>query len=148
MRGIVSGLALSPSVSRSLRTHRRFPLRCHEHDTEGTMVSSAAARDRFYRTIEPLLGAEQADFLMDNLPPGGWDEVATKTDLADLRAEMRTGFADLRALMSEMVTRAEMSEQLRLHVDARVGEISRWWIFPCMGMQAATIAGVIAAVRL
>ena len=116
------------------------------------MVTSAAARDRFYRTIEPLLGAEQADFLMDNLPPGGWDEVATKdlvrTEIAELRAEMREGFAEMRASFSELVTRAEMSEQLKLHVDARVGEISRWWIFSCMGMQAATIAGVIAAVRL
>jgi hypothetical protein len=126
------------------------------------MVSSAAARDRFYRTIEPLLGTEQAEFLMDNLPPGGWDEVATKTDLlgvrgelGELRAEMREGRAEMREFRAEMrermadfVTRDELADQLRLHVDARVGEISRWWIFSCMGMQAATIAGVIAAVRL
>jgi hypothetical protein len=116
------------------------------------MVTSAAARDRFYRTIEPLLGPEQADFLMDNLPPGGWDEVATKSDLhteiGALRAEMREGFADMRERFADVVTRAELDQQLRLHVDARVGEISRWWIFSCMGMQAATIAGVIAAVRL
>lgn len=94
-----------------------------------------------HRTIEPLLGEEQAEFLMDNLPPGGWAEVATKTDLRELRAEMRSGFA-------EMVTKSDLAEQLRLHVDARVGAISRWWVFSCMGMQAATIAGVIAAVRL
>jgi hypothetical protein len=116
------------------------------------MVTSAAARDRFYRTIEPLLGAEQADFLMDNLPPGGWDEVATKdlvrTEIGELRAEMREGFAEMRTRFAEMATKAELGEQLRLHVDARVGEVSRWWVFSCMGMQAATIAGVIAAVRL
>ena len=98
------------------------------------MATSAAARDRSYRTIEPLLGAEQADFLMDALPLGRWDELATKVDLAELRADM--------------VTKADLAEQLRLHVDARVGEISRWWVFSCIGMQAATIAGVIAAVRL
>ena len=45
-------------------------------------------------------------------------------------------------------TRDELADQLRLHVDARVGEILRWWIFSTMAMQAATIAGVIAAVRL
>lgn len=105
------------------------------------MVSSAAARDRFYRTIEPLVGAEQADWLMDQLRPGGWDDVATKADLRELRAEMRDGFA-------QCVTKTDLAEQLRLHVDARVGEISRWWMFSCMAMQAATIAGVIAAVRL
>jgi hypothetical protein len=109
------------------------------------MVTSAAARDRFDRTIKPLLGDEAADFLLDALPPMSWDEVATKSDLAELRAEMRHGFAELRA---EMVTKADLAEQLRLHVDARVGEISRWWIFSCMGMQAATVAGVVAAVRL
>ena len=127
------------------------------------MVSSAAARDRFYRTIEPLLGAEQADFLMDVLPPLDWGEVATKADIGDLRVELRSEMREMRAEMREMhaelraemregfatfVTKTELGEQLRLHVDARVGEISRWWMFSCMGMQAATIAGVIAAVRL
>jgi hypothetical protein len=116
------------------------------------MVSSAAARDRFYRTIEPLLGAEQADFLMDALPPLDWGEIATKSDLGDLgaglRAEMREMRAEMREAFATFVTKAELGEQLRLHVDARVGEISRWWMFSCMGMQAATIAGVIAAVRL
>jgi len=116
------------------------------------MVSGAAARDRFYRTIHPILGGEAADFLMDALPPMAWDEVATKSDLrteiGELRAEMRAEFAEMRSMMSRFVTREELGEQLRLHVDARVGEISRWWIFSAMGMQAATIAGVIAAVRL
>lgn len=112
------------------------------------MVSSAAARDRIYRTIEPLLGAEQADFLMDALPPLDWGDVATKSDIGDLRAEMREMRAEMREGFATFVTKAELGEQLRLHVDARVGEISRWWIFSCMGMQAATIAGVIAAVRL
>lgn len=123
------------------------------------MVSSAAARDRFYRTIEPLLGAEQADFLMDALPPMDWGEIATKSDLGDLRAEMREMRAEMREMHAELraemregfatfVTKTELAEQLRLHIDARVGEISRWWVFSCMGMQAATIAGVIAAVRL
>jgi hypothetical protein len=112
------------------------------------MVSSAAARDRFSRTIEPLVGAEQADWLMDNLPPGGWDDVATKTELRELRTEMRQGFAGLRELLAQMVTRAELSEQLKLHVDASVGRMNRSWLFSCMALQAATIAGVLAAVRL
>ena len=46
------------------------------------------------------------------------------------------------------VTKTELAEQLRPHGDVRVGEISRGWMFSCMGMQAATIAGVLAAVRL
>jgi hypothetical protein len=98
------------------------------------MEFSAIQRDRLYRKLEPLVGAEEADYLMSVLPPGGWAEVATKTDLRELRAEM--------------ITREYLDQQLRLHVDARVGEISRLWFFGAMAMQAATIGGIIAAIRL
>ena len=87
-------------------------------------------------------------------------DLATKDfvrqEIRELRAEMRTEFAEMRAdpldkirsTMSGLVTREDLSEQLRLHVDARVGALGRSWMFATMGMQAATIAGVIAAVRL
>ena len=127
------------------------------------MVTSASARDRFYRKIESLLGPEDAEFLMDALPAAGWADLATRSDLRDVRSELRTEIAELRSelktemaeLRAEMregfartLSRDELGELLRLHVDARVGAIARWWMFSAMGMQAATIAGVIAAVRL
>lgn len=134
------------------------------------MVTSASARDRFYRKIESLLGPEDDGFLMDALPPAGWADVATRSDVRDVRsellgvrselraeiktemAELRSDTADLRAEMREgfarTVSRDELGELLRLHVDARVGAVSRWWLFSTMGMQAATIAGVLAALRL
>ena len=64
-----------------------------------------------------------------------------EAEIAAFRAEMRQGFA-------RVVTRDELGDQLRLHIDASVGAMSRRWFFSAMGMQAATIAGVIAAVRL
>ena len=123
------------------------------------MVSSASARDRFYRKIESVLGPEDAEFLMDALPPAGWADVATRSDLHDVRSELKTDMAELRSEFAELraemregfarcVTRDELGELLRLHVDASMSRVSRWWIFSAMGMQAATIAGVIAAVRL
>ena len=113
------------------------------------MEFSAIARDRLYRKLEPLVGAEEADYLMASLPPGGWDEVATKSDLRELRSELKAEIAEFRAEMrSEMVTRTELRDQLQLHVDARIGAISRTWFFGTMAMQAATIAGIIAAIRL
>ena len=145
------------------------------------MATSASARHHLFRTLESVLGDEDAATLMDHLPEGGWDEVATKsdlrglgselrsemtelrselktdiaelrselkTDIAEVRSELKTDIAELRTSMGGLVTKADLAEQLRLHVDARVGEISRWWMFSCIGMQAATIAGVIAAVRL
>ena len=123
------------------------------------MVVSASARNRLFNRLREQYGDDDAGTLMDLLPPGGWDDVATKADLAatradlrEVRAELRAEIHELRAEMHEgfarMVTRDELAEQLRLHVDARVGQISRWWLFSTMAMQAATIAGVIAAVRL
>lgn len=127
------------------------------------MVSGAAARDRFYRKIQPLVGDEEAEWLMGRLSEDEVTDLATKDfvrqEIRELRAEMRTEFAEtraemtelraeLRATMSSFVTREELSEQLRLHVDARIGALGRSWMFATMGMQAATIAGVIAAVRL
>ena len=73
--------------------------------------------------------------------PSKADIADVRVEIAELRAEMREGFA-------RTITRDELSEVLRLHVDARVGAISRWWMFSTMAMQAATIAGVAAAVRL
>lgn len=134
------------------------------------MAVSASARDRFYRKIESLLGPDDAEYLMAALPPDGWDEVATKTDVRELGASLRTEMAELRAdtaelkselkidlaeiradmagMRADMVTRSDLGELLRLHIDGRVGAISRWWLFATMGMQAATIGGVVAAVRL
>ena len=127
------------------------------------MVVSASARNRLFNTLRERLGDADADTLMDSLPPGGWDDVATKTDLksevAQLRAEARTTRSELKAEIAELraemregfaktVSRDELGEVLRLHVDARVGAISRGWLFSTMARQAATIAGVIAAVRL
>jgi len=116
------------------------------------MVSGAAARDRFYRKIQPLVGDEEAEWLMGRLAEDEVTELATKDfvrqEIRELRADMAEFRAEMRTTMNAFVTREELGEQLRLHVDARVGELGRRWLFATMGMQAATIAGVIAAVRV
>jgi hypothetical protein len=42
-----------------------------------------------YERLEEVLGARAADALMEHLPPVGWGDVATKSDLAlmDLRLD-------------------------------------------------------------
>lgn len=122
------------------------------------MTTGASARDHVYRQLEELLGADGASYLMDRLPAGA-DDLATRSDVAvlrgetaELRGDLRTEMAGLRGeladIRAEMVTRAELAELLRLHVDASVGATSRWWLTASMGMQATTIAAVVAALRL
>lgn len=52
-----------------------------------TAITERARRD-LYEHAEGTWGKETADTLMAHLPPVGWADVATKTDLALLRADM------------------------------------------------------------
>jgi len=102
------------------------------------MVGSAAARDRLYRKLEPLLGPDDAAYPVSQLAPVPWDQLVTK---ADLRAEL----AELRA---EMVTKRDLAEQLRLHVDARLDSNTRATLMWSVAMNATMLGAVIAAIRL
>lgn len=123
------------------------------------MAVSESARQRLFRSLEHVLGEDEAATLMDSLPPHDWSDVATKTELraglaevrgeiAELRAEMREGFAEMRVTMANLVTRAELRDEISLHVDARMGSIARNLFFAIGAMNATMITAVIAAIRL
>lgn len=123
------------------------------------MATSASARHHLFRTLESVLGDEDAATLMDHLPPGGWDEVATKTDvralgsdlrgeMAELRSDLKADIADLRASMAQLGTKQEIAQIVDLHIDARMGAIARQWAMANVAMTATLLAAVIAAIRL
>ena len=65
-------------------------------------------RHRIFKWYEEAMGSERAKIMMNLVPPVGWGEVATRTDLAalgsELRSEMRAGNAELlRTLFFAMV---------------------------------------------
>ncbi len=51
-----------------------------------------------------------AEFLMAQQPPGGWEQLATKRDLADLEVKTQAGFVALNTKMD--VQFAQLREQL------------------------------------
>ncbi len=86
------------------------------------MATTQAQRAALYNHLAEAMNQEAADTLMNQLPPTGWDQMATKDDLAnteqrlqatlqvhkaetdakftELNATMQAGFAELRALIA------------------------------------------------
>ncbi len=81
------------------------------------MAATQAQRAALYNELAEAMNPEAADTLMDQLPPTGWDQMATKDDLANteqrLQGAMQTGFAELRALIA-----TESAERAKGFADA------------------------------
>ena len=52
------------------------------------MAISQAQRTEMHQVLREKLTMDAADTLMEYLPPNGWDEVATKTDLLMLEERL------------------------------------------------------------
>ena len=61
------------------------------------MAITDASRYAMQSALIKAIGAEEAETLMEHLPPLGWGDVATKTDLALLNAELRLEMEKLRS---------------------------------------------------
>ena len=120
------------------------------------MNPSANARDRFYRSVEPILGAEAAEFILDRLPEGGVTDLATKEFVG---SELRALGAELRKEMAEMENRLaskadlldverRLTDHIDLRVDARLASNTRTTIGWSVAMNATMLGAVIAAIRL
>ena len=61
------------------------------------MALTHAQRTSMFSTLAEVMGQDDAETLMQHLPPSGWDNVATKEDLraglAELTSAMTAGFA-------------------------------------------------------
>ena len=67
------------------------------------MSVSDTRRMEMYETLIDRLGGEPAATLMEFLPPGGWENVATKDDLRLVKEDLRLVKEDLR-LVDERLT--------------------------------------------
>jgi hypothetical protein len=66
------------------------------------MAISEAARSDLYTGLRDVLGPDRAETLMSAIPLHDLDEVATKGDIAVLRAEMTEMRAEFKADMAEL----------------------------------------------
>ncbi len=57
------------------------------------MAATQAQRAVLYTNLVELMGEEAADSLMGELPPAGWDRMATKDDVAGAETRLQAAFA-------------------------------------------------------
>ena len=110
------------------------------------MIITEASRFQLRTAIGQILDEEAADTLMELLPPVGWADVATKTDLQHLRNEMQ---ADIKNLRDEL--KGDM-HALQLTIEAtlekRLHEQTRWLITTMIAMNTVMLAASVALSKL
>lgn len=66
------------------------------------MAIDERSRHALYQRLEHVLGRDEAETLMEHLPPVGWAEVATRRDLDTVHSQLRTEIDSLRVEMRAM----------------------------------------------
>lgn len=119
------------------------------------MAATQSQRATLYVSLVDSMGEEAADTLMNQLPSSGWDQMATKDDLAgvELRLQSRTDvkFAEIDAKFVE--TNAAMQAgfaELRSVIATGLAEAAkeRAEIIRVQARQLYVIVGTIAAATI
>jgi hypothetical protein len=71
------------------------------------------SRHRLHQALDRTIGEEEATTLMEHLPPVGWADVATKTDLDHLRTSTKTDLDHLRTTTKTDLDHLEERLELR-----------------------------------
>jgi hypothetical protein len=106
-------------------------------------------RHDLYTRLAETLGEQEADTLMAHLPPVGWADVATKSEVRALGVELRGEMAELRGEMAELRAelRGEMAE-LRGEMAELRGSLQRTVVAASMASSFSTATLVLAAAAL
>lgn len=64
------------------------------------MVMTNTERATLYSALADAIGQQEAETLMEQLPPSGWDQVATKDDLKVLGAGFAAALAETNAALT------------------------------------------------
>ncbi len=119
------------------------------------MAATQSQRAALYVSLVDSMGEEAADTLMDQLPPSGWDQMATKDDLAGveqrLQASLAVALAEINARFAE--TNAEFVEshaalQVTMHEGFAQAAKERAEIIKVQARQLYVIVSAIAAATI
>jgi hypothetical protein len=106
------------------------------------MMIDERSRHALYLRLEEVLGAEEAETLMEHLPPVGWADVATTRDLDGLRSDFN----------AQRVSMKQDMELLRLELRGEMtrgfATMTRTYVITSFGSAIAVASLVLAAVRL
>ena len=97
------------------------------------------------------MGEEAADTFMDQFPPTGWDQMATKEDLAGVELRLQAAFATLLAQFTETNARiTETNADLRVEMHKSFAEAAkeRAEIIKSQAKQLYVIVATIAAATI
>ena len=75
------------------------------------MSISQAKRTELHQELREKLTVDTADTLMEHLPPGGWGEVATKSDIESLRVATKTDIELLRVATQRDIAELKAATQ-------------------------------------
>jgi hypothetical protein len=78
------------------------------------MTVDDRTRLQLHRRLEEVLGADEANTLMEHLPPVGWRDVATKQDLGVLRTDLTAEIGGLRSDLTAEI--AGLRSDVRLEI--------------------------------
>jgi hypothetical protein len=90
------------------------------------MAITEKTRHELYRRLEEILGPDEANTLMEHLPPVGWADVATKADLRSLETRLEASIhvlgSDLRTEMANLAI--ETHSTLRTNTILTIGAMA------------------------
>jgi len=70
------------------------------------MAATQSQMSTLYQRMTESIGEEAAEVLLDQLPPGGWDQMSTKSDLKDVKSDLKDVKSELKGDLADI--KAEM----------------------------------------
>ena len=118
---------------------------------------SERRRHQLYEEAKQVLSVESADELMSYLPPVGWADVATKSDVAVIRVETDAIRVDMHAMATKSdiamirvemdAMRTELRGEFRLGIADLKSDLQRWTITTLIAMTGLFGAIVFSIVK-